>query len=364
MKIIIVLQSYNGGGAEKIALTLAREWTEEGHDVTLAVLFPRGPYRNAVPSDLPVYEMGIKRERSALFGLRKIFKDRSPDVVLSAFRATHIWLALALILSRKPLVIFREANIFFPRKTKSLKGLFTKYFLSLAYRRANKIIANSNDTKTSLKEILPFVERKIDVIPNPIDFDALAVESNITHDYTWIESSAEKVIVSMGRLHPQKNFSLLIRAFAIASASNPQLHLVIIGDGELRSDLEDLTVTLSVQEKVTFTGFIDEPARILTCCNLYVQTSVYEGFGNALVEAIGCGVPVMAMDCTGAPKEIIEDNTIGHLFPGCTPEELAELMAQFFLGELRIDPAPLDYMKSKYSAKKIAKRYIDAFPKC
>jgi glycosyltransferase involved in cell wall biosynthesis len=154
-----------------------------------------------------------------------------------------------------------------------------------------------------------FVPREsLHVIPNPVRPPSPATPPRDN-------SHAERIVVGMGTLSPLKQFDLLLAAFAKLSAAHPQWSLMLIGEGPERGSLEALAARLGMAAKVRLVGLSSEPERLLQRADLFVLTSRYEGFPNALLEAMSYGVPVVSFDCPSGPRSIIRDGIDGLLVP-------------------------------------------------
>ncbi|MDO4511449.1 MAG: glycosyltransferase family 4 protein [Bacteroidales bacterium] len=154
--------------------------------------------------------------------------------------------------------------------------------------------------------------KNVAVMPNPVSF-VVDVPSSLT----------PKRIVSVGRLSVLKSYDTLVRAFAIVRQKHPDWELEIVGGGELKADLQRLIHSLSLEEHVILTGRITEVQEHLLKGSIFALTSVLEGFGLAIVEAMECGLPVVCTDCNYGPREIVEDGEDGFLVPVGAEKDIA-----------------------------------------
>jgi len=171
---------------------------------------------------------------------------------------------------------------------------------------------------------------KIKVIPNPIDIEMIEKKSiEPINDPLFQMKSLEKypIIMAMGRLAKQKGFSYLLRAFKIVR-DKLKARLVILGEGEKKNELENLAQNLNISTDVSFIGFKSNPYKYLSHANLFVLSSLWEGFPNAIIEAMACGTPVISTNCSSGPKEIITSCVNGLLVPPENPEEMAKAILE------------------------------------
>jgi glycosyltransferase involved in cell wall biosynthesis len=163
------------------------------------------------------------------------------------------------------------------------------------------------------------------VIPNPLTPES-TYETPVNLRNQLGLSPTTKILVSMGRLDYFKGFDILLKAWHQINRSHPDWHLIIIGEGSLRTELEQLCVQLDISQKVSFIGLVKAPYVFLRQGNLFALSTRYESFGNVFIEAMYCGLPVVATNCTGAISEIIKDNYNGLLVPIDDPDALAKAL--------------------------------------
>ena len=163
------------------------------------------------------------------------------------------------------------------------------------------------------------------------------------------------MVLAIGRLNPQKRFNTLIAAFASLSATRPA-RLAICGVGPLEQALKDQAEALGVADRVSFLGFQDNPLKFLKRADLFVLSSRFEGFGNVLVEALACGVPIVSTNCPHGPAEILDNGRFGRLVPVDDAAAMAEAM-----NAMLDDPTPADLLidrSREYSPAVVVDRYL------
>jgi GalNAc-alpha-(1->4)-GalNAc-alpha-(1->3)-diNAcBac-PP-undecaprenol alpha-1,4-N-acetyl-D-galactosaminyltransferase len=180
-------------------------------------------------------------------------------------------------------------------------GRWWRFLRRRAYPRAARVVVQTARTAEAVRA---WAGTGIVVLPNPVSPVA-----------TIAGRDDAREIVSIGRLVPSKAFDVLLRAFSLALPSLPEWRLTIVGDGPERRSLERLAVELGVADRVTFTGYVPAPEAVLQRAGVFVTTTRYEGFPNALAEAMASGLPVIATDCPTGPRELTLDGSAGVLVP-------------------------------------------------
>lgn len=299
-KILFVINSLAGGGAERVFATLLRGSGDRlaAHDCAV-VLLDREEEAYPLPDGLRVVRLdtggGLRRGAAEL--ARLVARER-PDTALSFLTRANVATVWAMRRARRPAIISERVNT-----TAHLgggrRGLASRALVRLAYPRAERVIAVSDGVADTLVDGYGVRRARVSVIANPVDIDRieqLAAEP-------VVEPVAEPpYAVAMGRLAPNKNFRLAIRAFA---ASGRPGRLVLMGQGPEEGALREEAGRLGLGDRLVMPGFVANPYAVLARADLMLLPSNAEGFPNALVEGMAAGVPVVATDCRSGPAEVL-----------------------------------------------------------
>ena len=198
---------------------------------------------------------------------------------------------------------------------KNIKSFLNLFFIKILYKKADLIIANSLGVKKSLVNDFSLDAKKIEVIYNPIDIKKIKELSQISLDEKYQKIFQDPVIINMGRLIPEKGQEYLIKAFSKVIVNKKEAKLVILGEGKLEKNLKNIVKSLNLEDNILFLGWQKNPFKFLKRSKVFVLSSLTEGFPNALVEAMACGIPVISSDCQSGPNEIIDNGKNGILVP-------------------------------------------------
>ena len=324
MRITLVISTFAAGGAERVMSVMANYWAERGEDITLITLSSQSDdwYKLdprvkrvglGVVSTSTHIGQAIRHNIRRVICLRQALRRANPDMVISFLDTTNV---LTLMASRGlgiP-VIVSERNDPHQRSI----GMAWNGLRSVLYRHADAVVVQScaaRDWALRLQGI-----KTIHVIPNPVN--PMLNES----EQASSRHGSSHTIVAMGRLVRQKGFDILIEAFGRCVVKHTGWSLIILGEGEERLNLERLAAEQGITDIVRLAGLVPDPALILRQAGLFVLSSRYEGFPNALLEAMACGLPVIATDCPSGPQEIIRDGIDGVLVRPGDVEALVEAM--------------------------------------
>jgi GalNAc-alpha-(1->4)-GalNAc-alpha-(1->3)-diNAcBac-PP-undecaprenol alpha-1,4-N-acetyl-D-galactosaminyltransferase len=334
MRLALVIPSLERGGAERILAMLAGKWAERGDQVTLMVFsrvegteYPLHGRVKLLSIDVPSVQakniaQALWRNIQRICRLRRAIGLYQPDVVISFLDFTNIVTALATRGMGIPLIVSERAN---PDHVPI--GAIWNVLRRITYPFAEALVCQT-------KAMVPLVQKGIKIpgwaIPNPVE---LPVGFTATKKPSVGQS--RPTLVGMGRLVHQKGFDLLLEAFARVANRNPEWSLTIIGTGPLQKQLEEQAGALGLSDRVTFAGLLLDPFPVLSRADLFVFSSRFEGFGNALTEAMACGLPAISFDCPAGPGEIIRDGVDGILVPPENVEALAAAMDELMADKAR-----------------------------
>lgn len=331
MKLFVVIHSLRWGGSERVLVNLLNGLDRKRFSITL-VLYEK-VFDYAIPENINLKLLDIYTGRNfivlaksfilKIINLTKLIRQNKPDVIFSLLSTTNVTVILAKLLSRVNcrLIVSEHTH-----PSENLKnepyGFITKFLIRKFYQKADKIIAVSSGIKEDLITNFNVPEKKIAIIYNPIDINNIRMLSEEHVDHPWFQEKLP-IIVSVGRLTRQKGFPYLFKAFSILRKSF-NCRLLIVGDGEEKQDLIKLSEDSGYKEDIEFLGFQKNPFKYMARSSIFVLSSIFEGFGNVIVEAMALGLPVISTDCPSGPSEIIENGKSGLLVPMRDEYALAE----------------------------------------
>ncbi|MBY6016082.1 glycosyltransferase [Qipengyuania gaetbuli] len=360
MKISIALPNLAGGGAERVNLDLAKEFARAGHNVEFVLMEAKGALLKEAATSFRIVDLKTPRVRALPFPLARYLRERRPDVLLAAMWPLTGLAGLAVLLSRHKTRLIASEHVDF-RITPSLKN-FEKFLLKkfgpLLYAPSERVIGVSSGVCESLADVARLPSEKISMIYNPIR-PAAPDEMN-TADRELLSGwlSGKKRLIAIGSLKRQKGFDILIRAMADIREIE-EVELLILGEGELREDLQKLADELGIGSHVFLPGFRSNPSTFLHHADCFVLSSNWEGFGNVVVEALGAGVPVVSTNCLSGPAEILADGEFGILTPPGRWKDLGQAIIES-LGSSK-NPNLLKKRAKDFAPERQAALYLEIF---
>jgi glycosyltransferase involved in cell wall biosynthesis len=356
--IAIFLRGLYGGGAERVMLNLARGFVSQGLNVDLVLARAAGPYLEQVQAKVRVVDLNAQWMPSSLPKLTNYLREVRPTTLLAALHYPCEIAVLAKRLARVPTrVIVSEHNMLSleARGIPQVSVRLTPWAARLFYPWADGVVAVSQGVARDLAQITQLPDDRLQVIYNPIVLPELFNLAKEPIDHPWFQPGEPPVILGVGRLHPQKDFPTLIRAFAQVRQVRP-VRLVILGDGPEREHLMALVEELGLTQDVALLGFVQNPYAYMAKTSVFVLSSAWEGLGNVLVEAMAVGTPVISTDCESGPAEILAQGRYGLLTPIGDSGAIAEAILKVFNGDVqKIDPHWLE----QFTLDVCTQKYLD-----
>jgi glycosyltransferase involved in cell wall biosynthesis len=337
-KVCFVLPSLNGGGAERAAVHILNALNPAVWDRSMYLSCREGEYLDAVDGAVALSSGNGHSRLGRWTALRRYFVATRPDLIVSFLSYLSV-LSAASAARIDARVIFNQQtpiSAFLTDDDYHWRRPWHRRVFSLAsrwgYRRADAVVATSAGVAADLTGEFGVEASRIHVVHNPVDLDAIAGAAgeplDPAHDAAW----QPPVIVAAGRLADAKNYPLLIEAVALLRAHVPA-RLVILGTGDREASLRALVVDKRMEDVVTFAGFQRNPWKYIAKANVFALSSRYEGFGNVLVEAMACGVPVVATSSPGT-REIVSDGVDGLLVERHEPATFAAALARLLTDDV------------------------------
>lgn len=366
LKVLWVIPSLAGGGAEKAVVTILNHLDRTQIRPSLCLFKREGPFLEELKSDIEVFDVGRdgRFDPRLVWQLSCIIQRLEPDITVGVLRTCSMLTALAHQLAGRPGKIFlNEQNTpsiemqQFGRAR--LKTIGYRPFL----RMTDGILALSNGIKHDLVHNFGVLDSKIHVIPNPVDLETAVQQASVEAPHAWLANPKYCTLVTVGRLHPQKGHDILLRAFAKLVETEQRLRLIIVGTGPDEAALRALARQLNVEKAVEFVGFQSNPYAFMAHADLFVLASRYEGFGMVLAEALAVGTAVVATDCPSGPADILMQGEAGVLCPIEDPNALASAIATLLKNPARRHTLVENGIQhvEQYSATAVAAQYAAFF---
>lgn len=338
-RIALFLPSLEGGGAERMILTLAGGFADRGLTVDLVVARVEERYLSRIPDAVRLVELGGKGVLASLPDLVRYLRAQAPAVLLSAMDHANLVALWARWLARAPTRVYVSVHAIISLETRNSPRWADRlipFLIRRFYPWADGVIAISRGVAEDFAATVAPRNIPVRIIYNPVVTPQISEKAREPLDHPWFTPGEPPVVLGVGRLHKSKDFATLIRAFAQARRMRPA-RLIILGGGEEMPNLDRMVDRLDLRDAVSLPGFVDNPYVYMARAALLVLSSEWEAFGNVLVEAMALGTPVVATDCHG-PKEILKDGALGRLVPRGDAEAMAEAIGDA-LATVRPNPS-------------------------
>ena len=327
--VAFFLPSLEPGGTERNVVNLINNIDRKKHVLSLVLGKVEGDFIKKINKDIPIINLGASGSIELFFKLIKYFREEKPDIFIPAFSRINIICISAKIFSKADTKIIATEHAIFsflPIIAKTAgRRFFARFFLpsigKLIYPQADAIVCVSKGIADDFLKIIHCPEI-IRVIYNPVINDKIYELAKEPLSHLWFSNLEIPVIVAVGRLVKCKDYPTLFRALSLI-LQKQHVRLVILGKGPEEYRLKQLANELNLSENIAFLGFQDNPYKYMKRASVFVLSSLQEGFGNVIVEAMACGIPVVATNCKSGPGEIIQDGVNGLLVPPQDEKALA-----------------------------------------
>lgn len=312
MRICVFMHRFNDGGAEKATIRLINELKRRGHRVTLAVRYDEGPAKENLSDAVGVVDMHLPKAgklRKNLINvckLMKLMKSQEYDVMVAIMSDMSQVAALSkrLSASRMPLVSVVHSTLSVEQM--SFRGLRNRLMAGFD-RQYDRVVAVSEAVRMDYVRCCRAAQGKTVTVYNPIVDAAMIEKAKLRPDHPWLAANRPfYTLLLAGRLSYPKNHPLMLRTLKRLRESG-DYRLILLGEGELRKELEALTRELGLEEWVDFRGYVKNPYGYMAFSDCVVLSSRYEGLPTVLVEALACGSRIVSTDCPGGSREILRD---------------------------------------------------------
>ena len=347
--ISLFIPGLEGGGAQRVFVNLANTLVDMAEcPIHLVVIREGGVFQDELRPEVNLVNLGTGRVSRSIPALVRYMRTHRPRVFASTMNYSNIITILAWRLAGRPCrLVVREALVV--REGNRLMRALMRWF----YPQADCVIALSPEIRESLLQSgIPVADRIVE-IGNPGVFHPVDGKPEAP---PFLPQPTPRFICAVGSLGHQKGFDVLLAAFV--RLSDPALHLVILGEGPLRGQLEEQARALGIEERVHMPGFVKCPTDVISQAEVFVLSSRWEGFPNVLLEALYSGTPVVSTDCDGAPRSMLENGRHGHLVAPDDPGALCEGIEAALVAPVGT-PESRRARAGDFSAETITKKYLE-----
>ena len=357
-RIAILLPDLRGGGAERMRLLLECEFTAKGYDVCFVVMRKSGELLRELKPNVSVIDLHANRLRNLLIPLIRFLRREKPDALLVAMWPLTTFAIWAVKLSRTTTrVVVSDHGILSlsPLAQGILGSTPMRITMRLSYPWADAVVGVSKGVVKDVASLAGLESKKLFTIYNPAARGRVPkVISTAPALKSWL--NANQRVITVGSLKAVKDHSTLLDGFSRVVADNSEAKLLILGEGSLRTRLDKQVAELGLVDNVLMPGFVQDPYPYYLAADLFVLSSQNEGFGNVIVEAMECGLPIVSTDCESGPREILKDGRYGKLVPVGDRDALAAAI----LATVKEMPNPSRQKAraSDFSVEKAANEYL------
>jgi len=324
-KVMFVIPSLHGGGAEKVLLDIVSNLSPEKYHICIVLFEKKGILLEKVPYYVELIDLRKKNKYSVpalIIRLAKTIRISRPDNLISFMHYSNVISVLAVNLSgiKTNLILTIHTHLSISLLNTSFAKLRI-YLSKKLFKHADHIVMPSNGIQKMLIKDFNLTDSKKHIIPHPLLLDVICQKANepINDIFNY------KYILMVGRLTEAKGIPVFLKSYKKICGRVKEKAL-ILGTGEEEIHLKKLTKELGIEKRVVFAGFQNNPYKFMKNASIFVLSSLWESFAIVIAEAMACGVPIVSTDCPSGPGELIISGENGLLVPPQDEQALASAM--------------------------------------
>lgn len=361
LRICFFFHRFDDGGAERMTVVLANELARQGHEVTILIRHDKGPVKQLLSPEVHILDMGLpekgklRKNLGNIRWLRRVLRPGQFDVLLSvtAEMSQVAALAACALSPRIPLVSVVHSTL--SQERHSFQFIRERLFPVLD-RRYDRVIAVSESVREDYIALCNSPPERVETVYNPVIYQGFLEQLETEPQHPWLSGGREfRVIVLAGRLCQAKNHALMLEAMKLLRRRG-EFRLILLGDGELRGQLEEQIRRDGLGDVVELAGFVPNPGAYFRRADIVALSSRYEGLPTVLVEALAAGARIVSTDCPSGPREILKDGELGVLVEPGNPEALADGICRALAWEP--DRDALRRRASDFTEQRAAREYL------
>lgn len=329
LRICFFFHRFDGGGAEKMTVLLANGLARLGHEVTILIRHDKGPVRRLLEPAVQVLDMALpergklRKNAGNLRWLRRVLRPGRFDVLLSVTAEMSQVAALATYGLRPRIPLISVVHSTLSQEVHSFQRIRELLF-PVFNRRYDRVIAVSDAVREDYTTLCGAPPGQAVTVYNPVIGESFWKQAETPCGHPWLVKGRDfQVIVLAGRFCAAKNHALMLEALRLLEGQG-DFRLVLLGDGELRGELEAQAKQAGLEGKIDFAGFVPNPAAYFRETDIVALSSRFEGLPTVLIEALAVGAKVVSTDCPSGPREILKGGTFGVLVQPGDPQALAD----------------------------------------
>ena len=359
--VAVFMHDFRGGGAERAAVLLVNGLIDKGADVHVIVLSSQGPVKKLLSEKAVLVELKASRMLSCILELSSLFKSNDFNFIVSHMTHANVAAIIACKLAgcSSKLLVVEHSQI--ERSVNEVKSNMVKlcYRLTpLFYKLPFRVVTVSEGVAHSIQNYTRVNPEKIECIYNPVstgDGKVLSKDGEEKSNLHPFFNGEDFVFLGVGSLRKAKGFHLFIEAISLLAAEY-KVKAIILGEGPERKNLEEKISTLNVEELIDMPGYVDNVPEFMSRADVFVLSSLWEGLPTVLIEALACGVQVVATNCKSGPSEILLDGEYGFLAEVESVDSLVENMKKALFE--KIPQQALIIRANDFSTDKSVDNYI------